>query len=339
MKTLRKLDMYVIPLIFAALASILLRSYALIIDFNDSSMHFNDKTAIGFAVGIVVIAVIGFVSYMFFGEKEADLIAKSGNAASFIPAGIVSTALLFMGFKNFGTLFEANAPKGTLSTLTILSAILAFLSVVSFFLSIFIEKNENHYKAAFSLSIVMFLAIYSAMLFFNTKIHPTNSPNKIIDQMAYISSAIFFLFESRIPLGRAKWRPYVTFGLIATLLTAFSAIPALIFYAAEGYVISDSIIESLLTLTLSFFIFSKVLQTGGLTENAESFAVSSIVTMARMREEELENQRKLARAYNINKEEKDDTEDASNYTFDIPYVESTTDINPNDASIDLSKSE
>ena len=338
MKTLRKLDMYVIPLVFAALAGIILRTFALLTSFNRLTMHFDDKTAIGFAVGIVGIAVIGFMSYMFFGEKEADLIAKSGNAASFIPAGIVSTALLFMGFRNFGVVFDLNGPKGTLSILTILSAILALLSVGSFFLSIFIEKNENHYKAAFSLSIVMFLAIYAAMLFFNRELHPTNSPNKIIDQMAYVSSAIFFLFESRIPLGRAKWRPYVTFGLIATLLTAFSAIPALILYAANGYVISDSIIESLLTLTLSFFIFSKVLQTRGLTENTESAAVSSIVARARMREEELENQRKLARANN-NKEEKDDTEDASNYTFDIPYVESTTDINPNDASIDLSKSE
>ena len=338
MKTLRTIDMYIIPLIFATLAGIILRTYALLTSFSSTTLHFDNKLAIGFAVGVVVISVIGFMSYLFLGEKESDLIAKTDNAASYIPAGIVSTALLFMGVKNLGLEFSGMLSRTPLPAMAIISAILAFLSIGSFFISIFIEKKENNFKSLFSLSIVFFLAIYAAMLFYNTSVHPTNSPNKITDQMAYVSAAIFFLYEARIPLGRAKWRPYVAFGLAATLLTAFSSIPSLVVYALNGYVVSDSIIESLLTLSLSIFIFSKILQIRGLTENIENPAVSSIVAMARMREEELENQRKLARAYN-NKEEKDDTEDASNYTFDIPYVENNTEINPNDASIDLTQSE
>ena len=330
--------MYIIPLIFATLAGIILRTYALLTSFSSTTLHFDNKLAIGFAVGVVVISVIGFMSYLFLGEKESDLIAKTDNAASYIPAGIVSTALLFMGVKNLGLEFSGMLSRTPLPAMAIISAILAFLSIGSFFISIFIEKKENNFKALFSLSIVFFLAIYAAMLFYNTSVHPTNSPNKITDQMAYVSAAIFFLYEARIPLGRAKWRPYVAFGLVATLLTAFSSIPSLVVYALNGYVVSDSIIESLLTLALSIFIFSKILQIRGLTENIENPAVSSIVAIARMREEELENQRKLARAYN-NKEEKDDTEDASNYTFDIPYVENNTEINPNDASIDLTQSE
>ena len=158
MKTLRKLDLYVIPLVLSAIAAAVLRTYALITDFSSLTMHFNDKTAIGFAIGIVVLAVIGFMSYIFFGEEEADLIAKSGNAASFIPAGIVSTALLFMGFSNLGLAFTTKI-TALFPALAISSAILAFLSAGSFFLSVFIEKNENHYKALFSLSIVFFLAI------------------------------------------------------------------------------------------------------------------------------------------------------------------------------------
>ena len=336
MKKLQKIDLYVIPLILAGLTSIILRTYALLTSFNSVSMHFDDKTAIFFANGIVLILVIGFMSYLFLGEKENDLIAKNDNAASFIPAGIVSTALLFMGVTNLGLGFN-NFYTGILRTLIIVSAVLAFLSVGSFFLSIFLEKKENGFKAMFSLSTVFFLAVYAAMLFFN-KSQPTNAPNKLVDQMAYMSAALFFLFESRIPLGRAKWRPYVAFGLVATLLTAYSAIPSLIVYALNGYLVSDSLIESVLSLTLSFFIISKVLQTRWLTKNAECYAAKSIVMMARMREEELENQRKLSRAYN-NNEGNDDTEDASNYTFDIPYVDSGTDNTSEDTSIDLGQSE
>lgn len=337
MKKLRILDLYIIPLVIMSIAAVILRSYAILSSFNSLTMHFDHKTSITFASVIVILAVIGFASYLILGEKEADLIARTDNAASYIPAGIVSTALLFMGVRNFELGF-GGYPAGTLRTLALLSAILAFLSVGSFFLSIFMEKKDNLYKAAFSLSIVFFLALYSAQLFFNKQIHPTNSPNKLVDQMAYIFAAIFFLYESRIPLGRAKWRPYVSFGLIATLLTTYSAIPSLVVYAVNGYVVSDSIIESVLTLTLSVFIFSKVLQTRNLTPNAECDAAKSINLMAMMREEEIEEQRKLSRAQDSNNmEAKDDAEDASNYTFDIPYVETTTDFNPDDASIDLNQ--
>lgn len=338
MKKLRKLDLYIIPLIFASIASIALRTYALLTSFNSVTMHFDEGTAITFGNAIVFLAIIGFASYLFFGEKESDLIAESGNAASYIPAGVVSTALLFMGVRNMGLGFGGYSTNA-LKALTLVSALLAFLSVGSFFLSIFLEKRNDSYKAMFSLSIVLFLSVYAAMLFFNKQVHPTNSPNKILDQMAYIFAAIFFLYESRIPLGREKWRPYVSFGLIATLLTAYSAVPSLIVYVANGYLVSDSIFESVLSLALSLFIFSKVLQTRSLTANVECVEAKSIVMMARMREEELENQRKLSRAQDNDKEETDDTEDASNYTFDIPYVEPPTDLTPDDASIDLSQSE
>lgn len=337
MKKLRTLDFYIIPLVIAAISGVILRLNAILDSFNHVTMHFDHKTSITIASVIVLLAIAGFATYLIFGEKENDLIAKTDNAASYIPAGIVSTALLFMGIRNL-ELGLNGYTAGTLRTICLLTAILAFLSIGSLFISIFMEKKNNSYKAAFSLSIVFFLALYSAQLFFSKQIHPTNSPNKLVDQMAYISAALFFLYESRIPLGRAKWRPYISFGLIATLLTAYSAIPSLVVYAINGYVVSDSIIESVLTLTLCIFIFSKVLQTRNLTPNAECDAAKSITLMAMMREEEIEEMRKISHARDINNmEEKDDAEDTSNYTFDIPYVEGTTDFNPEDASIDLNQ--
>ena len=325
MKKLQKIDLYLITLIFTAVASIALRTYALLTSFSQESLHFENKIAIYISSGVLVIATLVFLSYTLLGEKKINLIAKSDNAASYIPAGIVSTALLFMGVKNLA--FGSDYLDGRVRIFTIVSGILAFLSVCSFFVSIFIQKNENLFKAAFSLCIVFFLATYAATLFFNREIHPTNSPNKIVDQMAYISAAMFFLFESRIYLGRALWRPYVAFGLIASAITAYSAIPSLIVYAVNGYVVSDSIIESVLTLTLALFVFSKVLQTSSLTENIECPEAQSVVMIAKMREAELEEQRKDAHARNNNKEENEEAQDASNYTFDIPYVDPANDKN------------
>lgn len=346
MKKLKKIDIYTIPLIIVTIATVTLRSVALFNSFNWETMHFDDKTAITISSIMIAISVIGFLSYLIFGDKEGALIVKNNNAASYIPAGIVSTALAFMGAHNMSACFSGEYDTSVLiggsyvnllSPIAFVCGLLAFLSVVAFFLSVFIEKNENIYKAAFSLSIVFFLALYAILLYFDKNEHPTNSPNRFVDQMAYLGAALFFLFEARISLGRTKWRGYVAFGLIATLLCTYSAIPSLILYFATGLMISESLAESILTLTVAILIFSKLLRFKHLTPDTECEAAKKISALASMREEEIEEQRKLSRAQeNNNKEENDDTEDASNYTFNIPYTDSSVDFSAEDASIDLS---
>lgn len=321
MKKLRTIDIYLIPLLFVGIATVILRSIALLTSFNTVTMHFDNKIAITISAVMVLLAIIGFATYLFLGEKERELIARTDNARNYIPAGILSIALLFMGARNFGMAFDARYTD-VISVLSFICGLLAFLSAASFFLSVFIEKNEHLYKAAFSLSIVLFLALYSVILFYNREIHPTNSPNKIVDQLAYVSAAIFFLYNSRIYLSRAKWRGYVAFGLIATLLGAYSAIPSLIVYAFNGYLVSDSLIESLLTLAVTILIASKVVQIRSLTPADECDAAKSISALAMLRKEEMEEARKISHAQdNMIKEEKDDTEDIANYTFDLPEAD------------------
>ena len=334
MKKLKIIDLNIIALLLAAISSVLLRSFALFNSFNSTTMHFEESVAIVVSNIIVVLFTLAFISYLFWGKTEEDLIAKTDNAASYIPAGIVSTAMLFMGVNLLGDI--SSRPSGILHTLSLIAAIFSFLSVGSFFLTVFIEKRNDIYKSAFSLCVVFFLAIYASYLYFNKEIHPTNSPNKLVDQMAYLFSAAFFLYEARIPLGRAKWRGYVAFGLAASLLTAYSSIPSLIVYAVNGYIVSDSLIESALTLALFIFITSKVIQTKKLTSNTECSVAKSIAALAMMREEEIKEQRKLSHERHSNEmEEKDEGGDAPNYTFDIPYIETSTDFNPEGADIDI----
>ncbi len=342
MKKLKKIDIYTIPLVFVSIATVALRSFALLTSFNWETMHFDDKTAITISSIIMAVSVIGFLSYLILGDKESSLVVKNNNAASYIPAGIVSTALAFMGANCIYDCFNVYAPQSAgsttfnpLPTISLLCGVFAFLSVGAFFLSIFIERNDNIYKAAFSLSIVLFLALYAVLLYFDKSVHPTNSPNRFVDQMAYLSAAVFFLFEARIPLGRTKWRGYVAFGLVAALLCTYSAIPSLILYFVNQSVLSESIFESLLTLTIAILVFSKLLQFKKLTPDTECEMAKNISTMAAIREDDMAEQRKLSHAQENNKEENDDTQDASNYTFNIPYTDSSVDFNPDDASIDL----
>ena len=340
MKKLRTIDKYLCALILISICTIGLRTYALLNCFNRATMHFNEPLT--FTIGAIICAVgaLFFLTYFFFGDKERELIAKSDNAATYIPSGIVSAALLFMAVEILPSMEMMNSTNESvilLRRVSIIGAILALLSVISFFLCIFIDKRGDVYKAAFSLSIVLFLAVYSMYLFFNKETHPTNSPNKIIDQMAYLCSAVYFLFESRIHLGRAKWRAYVTFGLIATELCLFSSIPSLINYAVDGYVVADTITESVLTLSLAVLMGSRVIQSRNLTPNDQCSQAKGIEALAAHREEEIEQMRKLERAHINNNVENSDTQDASNYTFDIPYVNPTPDYNPDGADIDINR--
>lgn len=325
MKKLKLIDFYLIGLIVSVISATVLRTYALIIDFDRLTMHFSNSISATIANAIVIIATLAFAAYLFIKKEDSDFLEKTDNAASFIPSGIVSVALVFMGvnlIKSMNGHFTA-----VLQPLSLWAAILAFLSVGSFFVSILIEQKNNIYKSAFSICIVIFLALYACYLYFNREIHPTNSPNKVVDQMAYLFAAAFFLYESRITLGRAKWRGYVAFGLMASLLCFYSSIPSLILYALNSELISDSLAESALTLAMAIFITSKVFQTKTLTPDKECEVARSIATLHEMRQDEIEQLRKSSHARVINNmEEKDDGGDMANYTFDIPYVETRSEF-------------
>ena len=131
MKKLRTIDLYLIPLLFVGIATVILRSVALLTSFNTVTMHFDNKIAITISAVMVLLAIIGFATYLFLGEKERELIARTDNARNYIPAGILSIALLFMGARNFGMAFDARYTD-VISVLSFICGVLAFLSAASF---------------------------------------------------------------------------------------------------------------------------------------------------------------------------------------------------------------
>ena len=147
MKKLRTIDLYLIPLLFVGIATVILRSIALLTSFNTVTMHFDNKIAITISAVMVLLAIIGFATYLFLGEKERELIARTDNARNYIPAGILSIALLFMGARNFGMAFDVRYTD-VISVLSFICGVLAFLSAASFFLSVFIEKNGSSAAAS-----------------------------------------------------------------------------------------------------------------------------------------------------------------------------------------------
>lgn len=326
---IKLIDVYILTLLEAGIAAVVLRTIALFTQYNASTSHYNDKVAITLSGALAVCGCLLLLTYIFLGEKKKIDLGFSENAGSYIPSGILSAALCFMAAERIMLLINPSNDRffknnTILHTIFIITAVLAILSVISFFLSVLIEKNENIIKALFSVTVVMYLAFYAAGLYFDTTVYPTNAPNKTVDQMAYLFASVFFLYETRITIGRSSERAYMAFGLIASLLTAYSAIPSLIYYVFEGKIVSASISETAITASLCLFITARVFMYKKRAVASRSQTAIAIEALAKMRDEELREKRER-----IHKNEENDSNknveneilDADNYTIELPPIE------------------
>ena len=251
-KRTQRLGVYMPILFLAILTAVTLRTVACLTDLQLDTGFFENKTVINIASYLTLGFAVLLLSYIFFAKKDEKLIPSFSSPATYIPTALVSVATVFFALDIIGS------ARGSLKAFGIILGILGFAAVFHFILNAFITSDGSSARAALGLAAVVFIAFFAAYLYFDTTM-PLNAPNKIIDQMAHLFAALFLLYETRISLGRAKWNLYIAFGLIASLMTAYSAIPSLIMYFVRGTVISASIYESAFLLTLFVFITARLI--------------------------------------------------------------------------------
>ncbi len=300
MKNKAKLFSAYLPVFAILLISVTaLRTVALFLDFNFNTGYFIEKTLSSISGYVTVAAAVFFLTYIFTARRDIKLIPDFTSPATYIPTGIVAIALAFMMkeliFRAIETkklvdilkLFSLNqaelATQRLFLALIIASLVFAALSMVHFLLTALIEKNSSTKRAGYGLFTVLFLSIYGLYVYFNTAL-PINAPNKALDQITCLLAAVFFLYETRLSLGREKWRAYIAFGFISSFVGIYTSLPAVIIYFAKGEIISSSIYESAFILAISFFMLSRILLTGELINDIPSATVESLLQFADARE-------------------------------------------------------
>lgn len=333
MKKANKLiDLYVLVTLLLSAGSITLRTVAHFLEYNDITKHFNDKTLFSISAWLSVGAVLFAATFCLCAREKIDLAAASNTPLTYIPSGILTVALVFMGFGALTNIREFSSPAlAVLKYLSIGISLFAFAAAVFFFFNVLSMKRESLYKSILCICVVIFLTIYSAYIYFNKQTLPTNAPAKIIDLMAHLFSAIFFVYETRITLGRALWKPYIIFGLITASLCAYSAIPSIILYIARGEILSLSITESILTLTLFIFSLSRVCLTKYLPAMEKCKAATLVTSHAESREEQLAKLRMFYAAANAPVAS---TEEIHEEESESLAYESDTDLNQETINID-----
>ena len=109
-----------------------------------------------------------------------------------------------------------------------------------------------------------------------------------MEEMAYLFAAIFFLYESRISLGREMWRPYIAFGMLSALLTAYASIPAVITYLARGEIISSTFESAIFLLALTVFIMARLFLLVSVSYDGISKEMKALAEFAASRQDALD---------------------------------------------------
>lgn len=293
----KRLGIYLFAMLLATSVATTLRTVASISHLDYSSGFFTDKSLITIANVLICLTVVSMFSYIFT-TSRVELRPSFSTGATYVPTGILGTATLLLGARVIRYAAEVSKypllSEQSLKTpsvlIGLLAAILAILSVAHHFLNAYITEGKADLRAVFSIATVSFLALYAMLIYLDGSLS-LNDPSKILRQTSFLLLALFFLYETRISLGREMWRLYCSFGLGAASLAAYSSIPAIITYYVNGEIISSqshaslASVEEYIFLVAAFvFVTARLFLTVRLREEKENELVKAIAEYAAMRE-------------------------------------------------------
>ena len=300
MKNKNRLLAIMLTVLLGVLGStITLRSVAIFKYFDPNTGYYRDNILLTVGNLILIFGIFIFALYVFLG-KSTKLKAEFNTREIMITSGVSAIAVIAFAVKmiEYFALEVKNSSTGIsfsnnpTAIISLLCGIFAILSCVHFFLNISTTHRVTVLRSYMAMGSVIFLALYAAFLYFNRDF-ALNSDNKIIDQMAFLLAAVFFLYEARISLGADKWHAYIAFGLIASALIGYSAIPSLIMYFVRGYAISNSIEESVFMLTLFIYITVRLLLCVTLPKDEQSPIIASFSRFAGEQNKKIEENEKF----------------------------------------------
>ena len=298
----KRLSIYTVLMLICTAIAVTLRTIACLISLDGGTGYFESDSLISVSDPIIWGVVILSFTYLLVAAKT-ELQPSFSTSATYVPTGILGASTVFLGARILSNAINSSRypilSAETLTNPSILLSLVAFaLSIASigyFFFNVYITESKTEIRAAFAVVIIAFFAIYAMLIYFDTSL-PLNNNGKIINQMAYLFGAMFFLYEARISLGREMWRAYSAFALATAAITAYSSIPALIVYYVKGYVLFGtqrdaftSLEGYMVTLALCIYATAKLVSTISLKEDSRNSYADAITAFADAREAEVED--------------------------------------------------
>ncbi len=298
----KRLGIYMLLMLIGTSVATALRTVACIGHLDYSTGYFTEKSLIPVANAVIIATVILMLGYPIIASK-VKLRASFSTSATYIPSGILAVAVFFAGVRALSYAMSIAAyPIRSLKTPINPSAIIGALvfvfslaTVAYLFFNTYFTDAKSDVRAYLAIGAIAFFALYAMLTYLDGSLS-TNSHGKLVNQMAFLFAAIFFLYEVRISIGREMWRAYATFGLMAAALSAYASIPTIITYYVKDTLIyapagarSVSSLEGCMVLLLLFiFIISRLALTATLAEEKENKLIKAMSEYAERREERVD---------------------------------------------------
>lgn len=296
----------------------------------DQYGYFEAATLSSVSAWILISAILIMLTYPIAYAKRSDVLVRSTTPLTFIPSLLSALVMIFfvgeIGTRLYATLLLTD--RILLLALTVLGV----FSALFFFSLAVVESGISDKKASYGMVLVLLLGIYAASLYLNTDI-PRNAHTELAEEMTLIALSLFFLYEIRISLDKPKQNLYVTFGFIAAMLCAYTAIPSLIYYIGSGTLLLSSLSVFLLILALFIFIIARLYLFNITPKNEACTMVRALADAANARAQAVSEVEALyapAPLPDVEKEEGeidiDTAEEADHSNEELPAEESTPSI-------------
>ena len=273
--------LYLIALPIVMLATITLRSIALLCSYEPDIGRYTNQT-LSLVTGLLLAAMVGILAILAHEMKEMLAFKPSYRDLPTLFSGVFAAIALI--------LFGITLPLGAFNestyaiTLAIFSGLMAIAGASLFILRSFDTKTHSGRLAILNLPLAVLGVSYPLYLSFGSEFR-INDPAVIMATVSWILIAFFFLGEARIALDRAKWALHTYITVLAAIASATLALPNLIYHLVKGEAILgnselDFVVLAILLYTLArlFSIFRTITNEAtdatrfamGMTEESDS---------------------------------------------------------------------
>lgn len=216
-----KYKLYVIATLVIALSLAAFRTVLLLYFFDYDVNYYSAGTILPTLCNILLLIATLFAASSLFTFKKDELGTRESRASGFFVFTSSLCAFSLIGHLIFGL------TKSGSTTLEKVAALAAAPAAIYFFLLLVNSEKSLKLRSIFGFFVPIWGVLNLAAIYFDSYV-AINDPNKIIEQTAFISTMLFFLYELRILLEKPKPKLHLFFGLCALIFTAAASFPGII---------------------------------------------------------------------------------------------------------------
>lgn len=255
-RTKRPYLLYLIAIPIVAAATIILRTIALLGDYEADIGRYTDGT-VSLINAILLLAIVGILALFTHELRELFVFRPNyRDLPTLFSGAFCAIALIFFGITL--TLDILGGENRYATVLAVFSGIMAILGAVLFILHAFDGAARGGRFALLNLPIAVLGVAYPLYLSMRNG-QRIGDPAVLMATAAWILIAFFFLGESRIALDRAAWALHTYITVLTVILSATLAFPNLIYHLANGEAILGNSEHDFAALAVFLYALARLL--------------------------------------------------------------------------------